>query len=107
MDDENWENYWPTAKNIMSKFNFKVYNNDEINGDLITGSLSPDIISKINKEGKTVGFIGDKNSSAAYSKLQEAGLGDKLTALTIDEMQGQEFDYVVIDTDFSNPNSGL
>lgn len=107
MDDENWENYWPTAKNIMSKFNFKVYNNEEINGDLITGSLSPDIISKINKEGKTVGFIGDKNSSAAYSKLQEAGLGDKLTALTIDEMQGQEFDYVVIDTDFSNPESGL
>jgi hypothetical protein len=46
-------------------------------------------------ETKTIGFIGDQNS-AQLNKLKEAGV--KLAAeMTLDQMQGSEFDYVVID----------
>lgn len=102
LSEEELEGYWPTVKNIMSKFNFKVYNNQEINGDLITPTLTKEIALKLKKEGKTVGFIGNKNNSQAYTTLVESGITP--TTLTIDEMQGQEFDYVVIDHDFKAPS---
>jgi hypothetical protein len=42
----------------MSKFNFKVYNHDEINGDMITPDLSSELILKL-KQQKTVEERGE------------------------------------------------
>lgn len=90
---------WPDVEYTMSKFNFSVYNFDELNGDLITDDLSEDVLNKIKKG--TVGFIG-KSSSPYLKKLKEAGIEPK-KVMTMDEMQGQEFDYVIIDQQWEKP----
>ena len=98
---EELDKYWPKAVNQLSKFGFKVYNHDVLNGDLITTDLNPELLAKI-KAGKTVGFIGS-NSSPYLQKLIEVGI--QPTVLSMNEMQGQEFDFVVIDQDWKKPNA--
>lgn len=104
MTESELQGYWPQAKKLLSKLNFSVYNKDDINGDLITNKLTKEIISKI--KSTDIGFIGDKNSST-YQALQEAGLADNVSVLSLGEMQGQEFDYVIIDQDFKEPTEGI
>ena len=49
---------------ILNKTHLKVYNgSDDINGDLITDDISPDIVNKLSG---TVGYVGDPNN--AYVK---------------------------------------
>ena len=106
--EEDLSAFWPTALNILKKINFRVYNKDEINGDLITPSLNDDLLAKIkNKKGK-IGFIGDKKS-ATYTQLVNAGLEDNKDFQTLDykQMQGQEFDYVIIDKEFTKPDLNI
>ena len=98
--------YWESVHKILPKMNFKVYNKEELNGDFITNEISPEVISKIKKEGKTVGFIGN-TTSAAYQALKNAGLINDENVLSLEEMQGQEFDYVVIDHDFKQPDKDI
>lgn len=112
LDDEQLQTYWPVALNVLSKFNFRVYNHDELNGDLITSDLTADVINKLkgsitetvkgqNKSReKTIGFIGDK-SSPYLQKLRDAGLNP--TVLSMEQMQGEEFDFVVIDQEWKAP----
>lgn len=112
LTEEQLQMYWPVALNVLSKFNFRVYNHDELNGDLITSDLNPDILNKLkgsitetvkgqNKSReKTVGFIGDK-SSPYLQKLRDAGLNP--TVLSMEQMQGEEFDFVVIDQEWKVP----
>lgn len=96
----------PTALNIMSKLNFRVYNGEEINGDLIVPQLSDDILIKIKKKaaqkkkGPNIGFIGNKQNSLAYKQLIEAGLKEDEDFIALDstQMQGREFDYVISDS---------
>ena len=112
LDDEQLQTYWPVALNVLSKFNFRVYNHDELNGDLITSDLTADVLNKLkgsitetvkgqNKSReKTIGFIGDK-SSPYLQKLRDAGLNP--TVLSMEQMQGEEFDFVVIDQEWKVP----
>lgn len=97
--EEELRTFWPRAINTLSKFNFQVYNHEELNGDLITPDLTPEVLAKI-KSSKSIGFIGDKNSPY-LQKLQEAGITPEV--LSMDEMQGKEFDFVVIDHNWEEP----
>ena len=97
---EELTTFWPRALHTLSKFNFKVYNHDVLNGDLITKDLSPELLKKI--KGASVGFIGDK-SSPYLQKLKEAGI--ESVVLSMDEMQGEEFDFVVVDQPWTKPNA--
>ena len=45
-------------------------------------------------KGHTLGFVGD-NNSPYLAKLKEAGLDPEV--MSMDQMQGREFDFVVID----------
>ena len=94
--------FWKEAKTMMSKFKFQVYNHDELNGDLITTSLEPDLLEKL--KGHTLGFIGDANSPY-LTKLQESGLDP--TVMSMDQMQGREFDFVVIDHQWDEPSLSM
>ena len=94
--------FWEEAKTMMSKFKFQVYNHDELNGDLITTSLEPDLLEKL--KGHTLGFVGD-NTSPYLAKLKEAGLEPKV--MSMDQMQGREFDFVVIDHQWENPGPNM
>lgn len=94
---------------MISKLNLRVYNQEDgVNGDLIGGNLQ-EIIKKLPKDA-SIGFIGDSNSPA-YQQLKSAGftnLGEPLTETIVPGkkfMQGQEFDYVVIDKMTSLPDS--
>lgn len=102
LSKEDLDQFWPRALNTISKFNFKVYNHDELNGDLITSDLSSELIEKI-KNG-TVGFIGN-NNSPYLEKLRNAGITP--TVLSMDEMQGEEFDFVVIDQEWTAPQANF
>jgi hypothetical protein len=90
----------------MSKLNFRAYNGEEINGDLIVPQLTDDILTKIKKKdaekkkGPNIGFIGNKQNSLAYKQLVEAGLkeDEDFVALDATQMQGREFDYVISDS---------
>ena len=101
MSESDLSSYWKTINPLLSKLNFRVYNQDTLAGDLITKSLSNDTINKL-KTSTNVGFIGD-TSSAAYQAMKQAGINP--TVLSKDQMQGQEFEYVVIDQPFTKPDA--
>lgn len=98
LSTEDLKQFWTRTQNTISKLNFKVYNHDELNGDLITTDLNSELLAKL--KGKTVGFIGE-NSSSYLQKLRDAGL--EPTVLSMNEMQGEEFDFVVIDHEWKAP----
>lgn len=100
MSESDLSSYWKTISPLLSKLNFRVYNQDTLAGDLITPTLSNDTINKL-KTSANIGFIGD-TSSAAYQAMKQAGINP--TVLSKDQMQGQEFEYVVIDQPFTKPD---
>lgn len=100
MSESDLSSYWKTINPLLSKLNFRVYNQNTLAGDLITPTLSNDTINKL-KTSSDIGFIGD-TSSAAYQAMKQAGINP--TVLSKDQMQGQEFEYVVIDQPFTKPD---
>lgn len=106
ISEEEYISKMPEIRNLLSKLNFKVYNKDEINGDLIVPKLDEDTINKIKVKAGNIGYIGDKNS-ATYQQLINAGLQDgrDFDQVTMEEMQGQEYDYVIIDQDMTIPKN--
>lgn len=103
MSEADVEAYWKQAAQLIPKLGFRVYNNTSLAGDLITRTLSKDTINKL-KTSSDIGFIGDI-SSAAYQSLKQAGVNP--TVLSKDQMQGQEFEYVVIDQPFTKPDEDI
>lgn len=103
-DSQTWSDLEAKLPNLIRKLNLRVYNKeDDINGDLVGGNIDEVIKVLLDKhKSASIGFIGDVNSSA-YQKLKQAGftnLGEPLTETIIPGkkfMQGQEFDYVVVD----------
>lgn len=103
MSEADVEAYWKQAAQLIPKLGFRVYNNNSLAGDLITSTLSDDTINKL-KTSSDIGFIGD-TSSAAYQALKQAGVHP--VVLSKDQMQGQEFEYVVIDQPFTKPDEDI
>ena len=87
-----------TIKALLPNIQLKVYNQDEINGEQILTSLTQPYVNKLHG---TVGYVG-RQPSATLDLLKSSGL--EVTVLPEVDIQGQEFDYVVIDKDFSIPN---
>lgn len=72
------------------------YLGDELNGDYITKTIDSELMNKLVLEDEdTIAYIGSKDSDN-FSKLKTK-FGDKIIALTADEVQGSEFTYVVVD----------
>ena len=95
--DDDYKVKIATIKSTLNNIKFKVYTQDDVHGDLLTSSLTPDIISKF-KENSEIGYVG-KNGET-LNLLQKSGF--KVTVLPETDIQGQEFDYVVIDKDFDS-----
>nr|DAF63667.1 MAG TPA: Helicase [Podoviridae sp. ctz6O13] len=108
LDDtvQDYKALFPTLENMYSVLNFRVYNGTELNGDMITQSIDDGTIAKLKEAvnaGKSIAFIGDDNS-AHLRKLADAGVViPKDNLLNLSTMQGQEFDYVLIDESFEKP----
>lgn len=73
---------------------FRYFNGDQFFGELITDDLSNDLIQKLSGD---IGFIGDE-SSPFYKQLQDAGKNP--TRVNPLQVQGREFDYVIVDRDW-------
>lgn len=105
---EEYKALFEKIKNIYSKFNLRVYTKDEINGELITKELTPEIIEKIKtakNNGKTIGFIGDV-SSLYLQKLREAGIEiENKDVMSVTSMQGSERDLIIVDYNFEEPKT--
>lgn len=97
-DDSGYKQKVATIKALLSNIQFKVYNQDEINGEQLLTSLTQEYANKIHG---TVGYVG-RQPSATLDLLKSSGLD--VTVLPEVDIQGQEFDYVVIDKDFNIPN---
>ena len=81
--------------NVIPNFSFNYYNKETFRGEMITKELPSDVINKLSGD---IGFIGSSNSES-YRKLQEAGKNPILIDPV--SVQGQEFDYVVVDKDWN------
>ena len=93
-------------RKALGDFNFKVYNQEVVNGDLIIPKLTQDILDKIPepKEGTKIGYVG--KSAETYTLLSER-FGDKVKKLDETAIQGQEFDYVIVDKDWKIDESDI
>lgn len=99
LDDDNAYKIGVNAvRSLIKSIKFKVYNQDDIHGEMFLKSLTPQFIGKMKGD---VGYVGRKG--ATLEALQNSGLN--VTVLPETDIQGQEFDYVVIDKDFELPNS--
>lgn len=96
-DDPFYEHKHKQIQNYIKNLNFKVFNQDTLNGDLITNIISPELAQKIKISGASVGFVGNINSKA-FKALKDAGI--EPTVLEATDVQGQEFDYIVVDKDW-------
>ena len=97
-EDPGYKQQVATIKALLHNIQLKVYNQDEINGEQILTSLTQPYVNKLRG---TVGYVG-RQPSATLDLLKNSNL--EVTVLPEVDIQGQEFDYVVIDKDFSIPN---
>lgn len=85
------------ARDIMQKvipnFSYNYYNKESFKGKFLTKELSDDIVGKLNG---SIGFIG-ASTSPAYQKLIATKGTDNVTLIDPVSVQGQEFDYVIVD----------
>ena len=79
----------------FSKLAFKYYNGDQFFGEFITDSIPSDLMGKLTGE---IGFIGTEQSPH-YQQLKNAG--KNVVLVDPIAVQGREFDYVVVDKDWS------
>ena len=85
----------------IKNISLKLYNGDEIRGDMITNSLTTDTIKKL--QDSTVGFVGSETSTA-YKELKNNGIN--VTRFNnAEEVQGAEFDYIIVDKDWKIPTN--
>jgi hypothetical protein len=60
-DDSNYQQKFDNLKAQIQFLDFRVYNQDELNGDLITSSISKSDITKLKGD---IAFVGDTNGTA-------------------------------------------
>lgn len=83
--------------NRIPNIEFKHYiDNDKFSGELITKDITPEIIKVL--KGK-VGYVGQEDDTYRYLKDQ----GVDVELFPPDQIQGREFDYVVINKKWETP----
>lgn len=83
----------------IKTLNFKYCLKNGINGDVITDKLGDNLISELN--GK-IGYIG-KETDEEYKQLKNANLD--VTAMDPIDVQGQEFDYIIVNKKYNLQNN--
>lgn len=96
-DDPFYEHKHKQVQGLMKNLYFRVFNQDILNGDLITNTISSDLVQKLKNNSKSIGFVGNINSKS-FKALKNSGIEPIVLEET--DVQGQEFDYIVIDKDW-------
>ena len=82
---------------IFKNLNLQYYNQEVFAGEMIADNISDDVLSKIPKDA-TIGYVG--NADEYYDKLKNVGFNVS-EVLTPNQVQGQEFDYVIINKNWN------
>lgn len=98
VSDPEYRNKVNGINALLKTIRFKIYNQDDIHGEQLTSELTRETAKKLHG---TVGYVGNLPSST-LDTLHKAGL--EPTVLNELDIQGQEFDYIVIDKDFPKIN---
>lgn len=98
VSDPEYKNKVNGVKALLKTIKFKIYNQDDIHGEQLTGQLTEGTAKKLHG---TVGYVGNL-PSATLDTIRKAGL--EPVVLSEVDIQGQEFDYIVIDKDFPKIN---
>ena len=88
------------------KMQLSYYIGEEINGDYVTDKLSESLIQKLKPSNKKQNFIGYVGSNQDTINALKKEYGDNAVKVFDQEqkIQGQEFDYVIIDSITDIPN---
>ena len=97
-DDPAYRQKFDNLVKLIPSLSLSVYNREVINGDLITDKLTQE---DVNKLSGTVAFVGDVNGATFKTLKQHTENITELIALSPDEIQGQEFDYIVVDQNWA------
>ena len=107
--EQEYSAYFPVVKSMMSKLNFRVYSDTELNGDMIAKSLDEGTLAKLKEAsdaGKSVALITDNASSPYLTQLRDKGINiPDQNIHNLATMQGQEYDYVIVDKSYKNPDN--
>ena len=95
--DPFYEHKHKQIQEQIKELNFKIFKQDSLNGDLVTPKITKDIVDLLKDKGYSVGFVG-KIDSKSYQALKEGGIEPIVLEPT--DVQGQEFDYIVVDKDW-------
>lgn len=82
----------------FSKIQLDYYNGSTINGDFVTEKMTDEVLDKLSG---SICFIGDKNSEAYRNLCAKFGQ-DKIFIFEEDDVQGSQFDFVIIDKDWKS-----
>lgn len=82
-------------KRKVRELTLQVYNKEEINGDLITDTITEETARKLSG---SIAYVGDTNTEA-FNTLKS--VHPEVKVLSVKEVQGQEFDNVVINIDWN------
>lgn len=93
--EQEKQSIFDNFKNIT--LNYYIGDSD-FHGELIADDVPQELIPILKQQGKSIAFIG-LDTSSAYNTLKNAGITPTLVDPT--QVQGQEFDYVVVDQDWS------
>jgi hypothetical protein len=82
----------------FSKIQLDYYNGSTINGDFVTNKITSDVLDKLSG---SICFIGDQNS-ITYRELCAKFGKDSIFIDSEENVQGSEYDFVVIDKDWKS-----
>lgn len=82
----------------FSKIQLDYYNGSTINGDFVTEKITDEVLDKLSG---SICFIGDKNSEAYRNLCAKFGQ-DKIFIFEEDDVQGSQFDFVIIDKNWKS-----
>lgn len=96
------------SRSKMKDIRLVFYNQEQLNGTAVTKQLSEKVIQNLKDENKEVAYVGEKDSDIA-KQLTDAGI--KFILLDEEQLQGQEFDFLIYDKqwkyDLSDEKSGI
>lgn len=95
---DGYKNAVNNIRTLLSTIRFKIYNQDDINGEYLTEELTEETAKKMKG---SVGYVG-RQPSSTLDTLRSVGI--EPTILNELDIQGQEFDYIVVDKDFIEIN---
>lgn len=95
---EQIQNYNKAKSEFFDNLTFQYYLNEgEFYGELITDNISQDFLTILDKNS-TIGVVG-KEDSVYVKMFRDAGF--KVDVFSPTEIQGREYDYVIIDEDWN------